>query len=174
MSRIQHLRTRLPVHIDFVPVKKPGEETKEKNHQSTTQANTKVVNRCSSASAQQCSNIFGWKAHVIPTSFGNVRFFFCNLPLWTLDASFWLPKFHHSETYPNSKLQAERSSFLADVSTHDIHCHHSSCHIKVCYLKHQGSQAYFRTKEQRSHNIQATAATILDSPDVRSQPQSHK
>ena len=57
MSRIQHLRTRLPVHIDFVPVEKPGEETKDKNHQSTTQANTKVVNRCSSASAQQCSNI---------------------------------------------------------------------------------------------------------------------
>ena len=45
MSRIQHLRTRLPIHIGFVPVKKPGEETKDKNQQSTTQADTQVVNR---------------------------------------------------------------------------------------------------------------------------------
>ena len=167
MSRIQHLRTRLPVHIGSVPVGKPGEETKDKNHQSTTPANTLVANRNSSASAQQCSNIFGWKAHVIPTSFGNVRFFSAICQFARVSPQI-------AETYPNSKLQAERTSFLADVSTHDIHSHHSSCHIKVCYLKHQGSQAYFHTKEQRSHNIQATAATVLDSPDISSQPQSQK
>ena len=39
-------------------------------------------------------------------------------------------------------------------------------------LKHEGNQAYFHTKGQRSHNIQAMEATILDSPDIRSQPQS--
>ena len=54
MSMIQHLRTRLPVHIGFVPVKKPGQETKERNHQSTAQADTQNVNyRNSSANAQQ-------------------------------------------------------------------------------------------------------------------------
>ena len=112
MLRIQHLRTRLPVHIGFVPVKKPGEETKEKNHQSTTQANTKVVNRCSSASAQQCSNIFGWKAHVIPTSFGNVRFFsaICHFGLWTL--RFGSPSFTTVKHTPTQNFKPRELHFL--------------------------------------------------------------
>ena len=134
MSRIQHLRTRLPVHIGSVPVGKPGEETKDKNHQSTTQANTLVANRNSSASAQQCSNTvsFDSKAHVIPTSFGNVRFLSAICQFARVSPQI-------AETYPNSKLQAERTSFLHDISTHDVHSLHSPCHIKVCHLKHQGN-----------------------------------
>ena len=76
MSRIQHLRTRLPVHIGFVPVKRPGQETKERNHQSTTQADTQDVNyRNSSANAQQCSNIYDGR----PMSFRRPL-----LPIWRL------------------------------------------------------------------------------------------
>ena len=148
MSRIQHLRTRLPIHIGFVPVKKPGEETKERNHQSTT--NTSRYTSCEQKFFRQCPDaaIYIYLLMEDPCH-SDVRFF-CNLPVWTRDASFWLPKSHHSETYPNSKFQAERSSFLCDISTHDIHGLHSPCHIRICYLKHQGNQAYISTPRGRA------------------------
>ena len=108
MSRIQHLRTRLPVHIGFVPVKKPGEEAKDK------------YASCEQKFFSQCPDI---QQHLLILMEGPCHFS--------------SPSF--AETYPNSKLQTERSSFLHDISTHDIYGHHSSCHIKVCYtmeIKH--------------------------------------
>ena len=160
MSRIQHLRTRLPVHIGFVPVRKPGQETKERNHQnhqSTTQADTQ--DRNSSANAQQCSNIYDGR----PMSFRRPL-----LPIWRLRVG--SPSFT-TDRWNIRVSQLKTSSREKFLSSHDIH---SSCHIACCYLKHQGNQAYFHTKGQRSHNIQAMAATILDSPGIRSQPQSQK
>ena len=120
MSRIQHLRTRLPVHIGFVPVRKPGQETKERNHQSTTQADTQDVNyRNSSANAQQCSNIHNGR----PMSFRRPLLPICTLrvgsPSFTTDR--WNIRVSQLKTSSREKFLSSHDISTYQLMTSTIH-----------------------------------------------------